>query len=249
MPSVGEGMSPSGDRHGEPRPPSRNDSQRNAGNTGSWSKASRTGGVAPHRSHSRVSHVSQQTSRAPSRAASTSRQQGPSRQSNRPGSRRGSISQASIPISALISPHAPSISTNTRAQTFHMRDPRRPPRVQPTPWSLSLPQTAYGERLALFHRFNPRGNFGSSRAREEEEGQRDHAIQLVGWTESGGSPLHAWLFFIGFILFPVWWVAALISIPKTRRIGGGQDEKRMTLDDPQVEHGQSCHRQPLSQSL
>ncbi|KAK1233002.1 hypothetical protein PQX77_003916 [Marasmius sp. AFHP31] len=230
MPSVGEGMSP--EKRGDSRPPSRNDSQRNAGNTGSWSKASRAGGAMPHRSQSRASHVSQQYSRAPSRAASTSRQQGPSRAP----SRRGSISQASIPISALISPHAPSISTNTRAQTFHMRDPRKPPRVQTTPWSLSLPQTGHGERLALFHRLNFREHFGSSRARDDEEEQKDHAIQLVGWTESGGSPLHAWLFFIGFVPFPVWWVAAMISTPKTRRIGGGQEEKKMALDDPQVEH-------------
>lgn len=44
------------------------------------------------------------------------------------------------------------------------------------------------------------------------------------------------MFFIGFILFPVWWVAALIiRIPKTRSIGGGEAEKGVVLDDPQVE--------------
>ncbi|KAL0577244.1 hypothetical protein V5O48_004732 [Marasmius crinis-equi] len=251
MPSVGEGMSPHAkDRRSDSRPPSRNDSQRNAGNTGSWSRASRTGGAPPQRTHSRLSQASQQHPRAPSRAASTSRHQGPSRQSNHPpgspraSSRRGSISQASIPISALISPHAPSISTDARAATFHMRDPRKPPRVKTTPWSLSFPQTGQGERLALFHRVDIRSKIGLSRegnrAREDEEGQRDHTTQLVGWTESGGSPLHSWLFFIGFILFPVWWVAAIIGIPKTRRIGGGQEEKKMTLDDPQVEHGEDA---------
>ncbi|KAJ7926573.1 hypothetical protein B0H13DRAFT_2313476 [Mycena leptocephala] len=35
------------------------------------------------------------------------------------------MSQGSLPFSALVSPHAPSV-------TYHMRDPRKPPRVQPT---------------------------------------------------------------------------------------------------------------------
>ncbi|TCD65818.1 hypothetical protein EIP91_002168 [Steccherinum ochraceum] len=47
--------------------------------------------------------------------------------------RRHSMSEMSIPISALIAPHAPSIS---RSSTYHMRDPRRPPAVRPTSWGL-----------------------------------------------------------------------------------------------------------------
>ncbi|KAF9470739.1 hypothetical protein BDN70DRAFT_761661, partial [Pholiota conissans] len=105
------------------------------------------------------------------------------------------VSQVSIPITALISPHAPSI---TRMSTFHMCDPWNPNPVQSTPWSLSLPSAG----------------------------------------QAGGSPLHAWLFFIGFILFPLWWAATLfIPIPKTRRLGGAEGtEKGVVLDDPQVEH-------------
>ncbi|PBK67199.1 hypothetical protein ARMSODRAFT_889352 [Armillaria solidipes] len=115
---------------------------------------------------------------------------------------RRSISQASIPISALISPHAPSISQ--RSTIYHMRDPRKPPRVQPTPWTLSFPNRAHS----------------------------------VGWADGGGSPLHAWLFFFGFVLFPIWWVAGLlVRIPETRRIGDADTlEKGVVLDDPQVEH-------------
>jgi hypothetical protein len=78
-----------------------------------------------------------------------------------------------------------------------MRDPRKPPRVQPTAWSL--------------------------RFRTEVE---------------DGSPIHAWFFFLGFILFPLWWFATVWRIPQTRRVGGSEVEKAVTLDDPQVEHGE-----------
>ncbi|THH17266.1 hypothetical protein EW146_g3516 [Bondarzewia mesenterica] len=47
--------------------------------------------------------------------------------------RRRSLSQVSIPISALITPHVPSVG---RSSTFHMRDPRRPSRKLETPWTL-----------------------------------------------------------------------------------------------------------------
>ena len=92
---------------------------------------------------------------------------------------------------------------------YHMRDPRRPPRVQPTPWGLRL-------------------------ATEYED----------------GSPIHAWSFFLGFIIFPLWWIASVWRIPQTRRVGGSDVEKAVTLDDPQVEHGQSSlsvHFPPLNQ--
>ncbi|KAF9264865.1 hypothetical protein L218DRAFT_986842, partial [Marasmius fiardii PR-910] len=225
MPAVGEGSPTRPDS----RPPSRNDSQRHGSNTGSWSRGSRTGGVAPHRTQSRASQGSQHHgNKAPLGVPGQSTHA----TSSRAPSRRGSISQASIPISALISPHAPSISTNGRATTFHMRDPRKPPRIQSTPWSLSFPQVGYGEKLDFLDRLK----IWSLGRNGDEESQREPNVQLVGWTESGGSPLHAWLFFIGFILFPVWWVAAILGIPKTRRIGGGQEDKKMTLDDPQVEH-------------
>lgn len=50
------------------------------------------------------------------------------------------------------------------------------------------------------------------------------------------SPVHAWCFFLGFILFPAWWIAALfLRTPGTRVVG---DEKGMSLDDPQIEHGE-----------
>lgn len=225
------------------RPPSRSDSQRHAGNTGTASSRGSPSTV-PFRTQSRVSQTSQHHSiQVPSRAASTSRHQGqsksgypPPQSGSRAPSRRGSISQASIPISALISPHAPSISTRAAATQFHMRDPRKP-RIQPTPWTLTLPQIGPGERLSSFDRLKL-----GKRIRGDEEQQELHS---VGWTESGGSPLHAWLFFIGFIIFPVWWVAAILGIPRTRRIGGlegGQDEKKMALDDPQVEHDANSWR-------
>ncbi|KAJ3830705.1 hypothetical protein F5880DRAFT_1467964 [Lentinula raphanica] len=177
---------------GIPRSSSRSESHRNqnATNTGMWN-STRSRNASIMRSQSRTSHRSQHTSVA--RAGSVA-------PSGRAPSRRGSISQASIPISALISPHAPSIS-HPNNSVFHMRDPRKPPRIQPTPWSLSFPQTGEGK----------------------------------GYIR--GSPPHAWLFFLGFILFPVWWIAAFLKIPRTRSIEGGLDgQKSVVLDDPQVEH-------------
>jgi len=107
--------------------------------------------------------------------------------------KRQSISQLSIPISALVSPHAPSVTPSGK---FHMRDPRRPPKkLADTPWTLHF-------------------------ATEDEP----------------RSAVHAWCFFLGFVLFPVWWIAALfLRTPGTRVVG---DEKGISLDDPQIEHGE-----------
>ncbi|KAG6888404.1 hypothetical protein C0995_008408 [Termitomyces sp. Mi166 len=158
----------------------------NASNTGSWSsKMSKNSGfvASQHTQSLRPIPTSYHT---PQLASS-----------------RRSLSQASIPISALVSPHAPSVTAST---TFHMRDPRKPAPIQRTPWSLSLPVG--------------RGEPG--------EGWR-------GWTDRGGSPLHAWLFFVGFVLFPLWWIASLTRIPKTRTLDG-QEKGVVMIDDPQVEH-------------
>ncbi|KAG6827605.1 hypothetical protein H0H92_011144 [Tricholoma furcatifolium] len=156
-----------------------------AATTGSWSSKMSKNSLAPSSQHPR--------------------QMSPSYQPPQRASSRRSLSQASIPMSALISPHAPSISHST---TFHMRDPRKPAPIQRTPWSLSLP----------------------SGPKEPGEGWR-------GWTDRGGSPLHAWLFFVGFILFPLWWVASVTRVPETRRLDAGAQEKGVILDDPQVEFG------------
>ncbi|KAI8986127.1 hypothetical protein BD414DRAFT_487738 [Trametes punicea] len=112
---------------------------------------------------------------------------------NRNSERRRSLSEISIPISALVTPHAPSMSV--RSSMYHMRDPRKPPRVHPTHWHLELSTP-------------------------------DH----------DGSPVQAWLFFLGFIFFPLWYIASFWRIPKTRQVGGTDTEKAVTLDDPQVEH-------------
>ena len=96
-----------------------------------------------------------------------------------------------------------------------MRDPRKPARIQDTPWSLSLPDRAVNS-----------------------DGTEGGRWGFKGWTDRGGSPLHAWLFFIGFVVFPLWWLAGfVVPIPKTRRLEGGDTEKGVVLDDPQVEHG------------
>ncbi|KAF7306483.1 WD-REPEATS-REGION domain-containing protein [Mycena indigotica] len=141
-----------------------------------------------------------------------SRSQSLSQQSSlhRASSRR-SLSQSSIPISALISPHAPSIALSSGHNAFHMRDPHKPPKVQPTGWTLAM---------------------------GEIDMQGSHIWR--SFTETGGSPLHAWLFFVGFVLFPVWWVASFLQVIRTRTLGHdtegkGQSQGQVVLDDPQVE--------------
>ncbi|KAF7319933.1 WD-REPEATS-REGION domain-containing protein [Mycena kentingensis (nom. inval.)] len=158
----------------------------NATTVGSWSSRRST-----HRPLSRAQSLSQQSSL------------------HRASSRR-SMSQSSIPISALISPHAPSIALSTRHNAFHMRDPHKPPKIQLTAWTLSMGEVSLSR--------------GSWRR----------------YTETGGSPLHAWLFFAGFVIFPIWWVASFMNVLQTRRVGHdieGKGTAEVVLDDPQVEHG------------
>ncbi|CAK5274750.1 unnamed protein product [Mycena citricolor] len=100
------------------------------------------------------------------------------------------MSQTSLPISALVSPHAPSIARSA-GTNYHMRDPRKAPRVQPTGWAPI-------------------------------------------W---GTSPAHAWLFFLGFVVFPLWWIAGLlVPVPRTRKLDVEEKAGRaVVLDDPQIE--------------
>ncbi|KAH0832120.1 hypothetical protein J3R83DRAFT_13029 [Lanmaoa asiatica] len=132
--------------------------------------------------------------RTPSRAASTRSRQPPTPSTTRKHERHQSMSQVSIPLSAFVSPHAPSISRSTK---FHMRDPRKPPKKPNL--------TAWGLRFTT----------------EDEP----------------GSPIQAWCFFFGFLLFPVWWIAGLfLRVPTTRIAGDVDAEKGVAIDDPQIEH-------------
>ncbi len=92
-----------------------------------------------------------------------------------------------------------------------------------------------GRYLFLFQGKTILGTF-----RDGSGGKKKNRVHSVGWADGGGSPLHAWLFFFGFVLFPIWWVAGLlVRIPETRRIGDADTlEKGVVLDDPQVEHGE-----------
>jgi len=68
-------------------------------------------------------------------------------------------------------------------------------------------------------------------------------IRRTGWAlhfreeDEAGSSIHAWFFFVGFFVFPLWWAAAFMRIPETRVVGGSDTEKAVPLDDPQIEHG------------
>ncbi|KAJ7480129.1 hypothetical protein B0H11DRAFT_2233683 [Mycena galericulata] len=87
-----------------------------------------------------------------------------------------------------------------------MRDPHKPPRIRPTGWALSVGTVDWNATGRWRH-----------------------------WTEAGGSPLHAWLFFLGFLLFPVWWAASFLRVLRTRRLGKSTDDAQVVLDDPQLE--------------
>lgn len=133
-------------------------------------------------------------SQAPSRATShRTMSAGPSTAPSRHQKTR-SISQASIPLSAIVSPRAPSID---RLSQYHMRDPRKP-RRRPVGWGLRM-----------------------------------------GSAEDEGSPVHAWCFWLGLLLPPLWWYASFAPIPCTRVVGIGTDaaEKGIQVDDPHVERG------------
>jgi hypothetical protein len=45
------------------------------------------------------------------------------------------------------------------------------------------------------------------------------------------------MFYIALVLFPLWWIAAVWRVPKTRVVGGTDTEKAVPLDDPQIEFG------------
>ena len=172
--------------------PSRASTSPNVTNTGTWTSTT----------SSKIRSLSRQQSvtKPPSSKTNSYRSDVPSekiRISERYERARSmsQLSHTSIPVSALVSPRVPSVSRSLTS-AYHMRDPKKPPRVQPTSWGL--------------------------RFRTEFE---------------DGSPIHAWFFFLGFILFPIWWLASVWQIPQTRSVGGSDVEKAVTLDDPQVEHG------------
>jgi hypothetical protein len=65
----------------------------------------------------------------------------------------------------------------------------------------------------------------------------------TGWAlrfrtvEEDGSPVQAWLFYVGLVPFPLWWIGAVWRVPQTRVVGGTDTEKAVPLDDPQIEFG------------
>lgn len=91
----------------------------------------------------------------------------------------------SIPVRAIVSPRPPSIAGSNR--TFHMRDPtaRPPPPVGWRPLSAVLDEEIQVPVL-------PSARIPPPRKRS------------VPWT--------AWAFYLGFVLFPLWWIAAFSSV-------------------------------------
>ncbi|KAK7470993.1 hypothetical protein VKT23_002406 [Stygiomarasmius scandens] len=194
-------------------------------------------------SHSHASHFSQ-FSQSQSQHDSASQLQF----RHDPSTSRLSVT-SSIPVSAVITPRAPSVSVSQHRSTtggyhYHMRDPKKPPKVRPTSWGLSLPQGEVEPTRKLTDLL--RGRDGGRREKGAPGNDLESAISKDvvstnsghrGWIQAGGSPIQSWLFFLGFVLFPLWWIGSfLVSIPRTRKLGEGGNDAGVVLDDPQVEH-------------
>ncbi|KAI4522250.1 hypothetical protein K525DRAFT_199262 [Schizophyllum commune Loenen D] len=94
---------------------------------------------------------------------------------SRPGSSR---------LSAQPSARASTYASGSTAARYHMRDPRKPPPLVPTPW---LP--------------------------------------------SRDAPRSAWLFFVGFVLFPAWWLGGLLPAkPRPCVFGTHSDAEQLVGD-------------------
>jgi hypothetical protein len=87
---------------------------------------------APPNAHNTGTYSSRASSRARAPSSTGTGTVPPDGSSER--GRRRSLSQRSIPISALVTPHAPSVGRASSA--YHMRDPRRPSRRMETGWAL-----------------------------------------------------------------------------------------------------------------
>ncbi|KAJ7081568.1 hypothetical protein B0H15DRAFT_786298 [Mycena belliarum] len=108
------------------------------------------------------------------------------------------MSGASVSLSALVTPRAPSARGS-----YLLRGPGA--RARPTGWGLVL-------------------------ARPSREGDDGRA-----------SPAHAWFFFGGFVLFPLWWAAACAPVPQAAA-GPGEKWEGQVGDDVQREYGVSVSR-------
>ncbi|KAL1748342.1 hypothetical protein HDZ31DRAFT_79702 [Schizophyllum fasciatum] len=91
---------------------------------------------------------------------------------------------ASSRLSAQRSPRASTYASGSTGARYHMRDPRKPPPLVPTPW---LP--------------------------------------------SRRSPRAAWLFFIGFVLFPAWWLGGLLPAKPRPWVAGVQGDAEQLIGD------------------
>ena len=135
---------------------------------------------------------------------------GPSSQGHdrppRPSSRASTAHSArtgrsTIPVHAIVSPRPASIAGSNR--TFHMRDPyaRHPPPVgwRPSNTTLDTPH--------LHSQHQPQASTpGSSKLAPESTTAPSNAPlkRKAPWT--------AWAFYLGFVLFPLWWIAALSPV-------------------------------------
>ncbi|KIJ56891.1 hypothetical protein M422DRAFT_238482 [Sphaerobolus stellatus SS14] len=116
----------------------------------------------------------------PSRPSSSLR----SHNSPSPNPRRVSQSSlaSSIPVRAIVSPRAPSLSS--AGTSYHMRDPTlAPSRRHSTQWT------------------------GAARRRWGDQDWR--GPDGAGGRNGVFFPIQGWAFVLGFVLFPLWWIAAL----------------------------------------
>ncbi|GJJ15485.1 hypothetical protein Clacol_009763 [Clathrus columnatus] len=154
--------------------------------------------ASPPRSppRNRNTSSSPQPSRPGSAAAVAVNPRGQSRtslDSRRHNNRSPSLSEsASIPVMAILTPRAPSIDTRHSLNTYHMRDPSLPPsRRQSAVWKGAATRKVLDEDIL---------------------GMKSRS-SLDRWgVESSLFPLQGWAFVVGFLVFPLWWVAAICPV-------------------------------------
>lgn len=127
----------------------------------------------------------------------------------------------SIPVLAILTPKAPSIDTRHSLNTYHMRDPSLPPTKRHSKvWKGAATRKVVDEDPGYMMR---------SRS------------SLVGWgVERRLFPLQGWAFVVGFIVFPLWWIAAVCPVVwgwgtrwADRRKGYGDPNLVMTEEELQ----------------
>ncbi|KAI0088596.1 hypothetical protein BDY19DRAFT_890794 [Irpex rosettiformis] len=202
----------------------------------------------------RRTHLQSEPSRAPityqhKRVRLSSQSPASTPSHSRPGSlQHAAPSFTDSPLYRLSNPPpSPAIRAISRATSTRSMQPSAVATSNPAP---SLTDSRRERRRSVSEISFPIGaivspqppSISRSSAYHMRDPRRPPRTHSTPWTphlksvDDEASPIHAWLFYVSFILFPLWWIASFLPIPRTRVVGGSDTEKAVPLDDPQIEH-------------